>query len=189
MMKKIIIGRGIDCDVVIPDETDIVSRHHLVLNVGFWGRMTLCDTSSNGTFINDKLVKKGEIIPITRKDKVRLGDSWILDWNLVQKPYKGLRISLFVVLFVCGLSLICSGVWYFVSQKNRVVSPQEQTDVLLKDSVCNDITKETPIVKSSLKKSTIQKNKKANKKLKQEMKKEEIPEKDLEQLNDMPIIN
>ena len=32
MEKRIIIGRGTDCDITIPDETDNVSRHHLVIS-------------------------------------------------------------------------------------------------------------------------------------------------------------
>ena len=33
-MKRIIIGRGIDCDIVIPDEKDNVSRHNLLITLG-----------------------------------------------------------------------------------------------------------------------------------------------------------
>ena len=53
-MKRIVIGRGIDCDIVIPDEKDNVSRHHLVISFGLFGKMTISDTSSNGTFVNDR---------------------------------------------------------------------------------------------------------------------------------------
>lgn len=53
-MKKIIVGRGLDCDIVIPDERDNVSRHHLVISFNLLGKMTISDTSSNGTFINEK---------------------------------------------------------------------------------------------------------------------------------------
>lgn len=42
-MKRIIIGRGIDCDIVIPDEKDNVSRHHLVISFGLLGKMTISE--------------------------------------------------------------------------------------------------------------------------------------------------
>ena len=86
-MKRIIIGRGIDCDIVIPDEKDNVSRHHLVISFGLLGKMTISDTSSNGTFVNDRKLLKGASVPVTREDKVRLGSQWTLDWSLVKDPY------------------------------------------------------------------------------------------------------
>ena len=68
-MKRIIIGRGNDCDIVIPDDTDDVSRHHLVLSFNFLGKMTVSDTSSNGTYINNIRMLKGaswrQLFPLT----------------------------------------------------------------------------------------------------------------------------
>ena len=58
-MKRITVGRGNDCDIVIDDNTDKVSRHHLVISVDFMGRMTVSDTSSNGTFLNGNTMLKG----------------------------------------------------------------------------------------------------------------------------------
>ena len=99
-MKRIIIGRGIDCDIVIPDEKDNVSRHHLVISFGLLGKMTISDTSSNGTFVNDRKLLKGASVPVTREDKVRLGSQWTLDWSLVKDPYVATRrILLGVVVF------------------------------------------------------------------------------------------
>lgn len=62
-MKKITVGRGNDCDIVIPDERDNVSRHHMVISFNLLGKMTISDTSSNGTFINERRMLKGTSIP------------------------------------------------------------------------------------------------------------------------------
>lgn len=106
-MKRIIIGRGIDCDIVIPDEKDNVSRHHLVISFGLLGKMTISDTSSNGTFVNDRKLLKGASVPVTREDKVRLGSQWTLDWSLVKDPYVATRrILLGAAIFVCWYSLV-----------------------------------------------------------------------------------
>lgn len=107
-MKRIVLGRGNDCDIVIPDEHDNVSRHHAVISIDFFGRMTLSDTSSNGTFINGTRMLKGASIPVSRDDQIQLGGAWIFDWNLVDDPYRRLRyvcmaISALVLLLALGL--------------------------------------------------------------------------------------
>lgn len=129
-MKRITIGRGNDCDIVIPDETDDVSRHHLVLSFNFWGKMTVSDTSSNGTFINNNRMLKGTSVPVTPKDNLRLGSNWKFDWSLVNDPYKTIRritITVICLLFLAGVGL---GVWYYISENqsstnDTVVIPKE----------------------------------------------------------------
>ena len=97
-MKRITIGRSTDCDIVINDQTDNVSRRHAVITFDLFGRMTISDTSSNGTFINDQRMLKGASLPVTREDKVRLGKAWILDWNTISDPTKGIRRFLFTAI-------------------------------------------------------------------------------------------
>lgn len=110
-MRKIIVGRGNDCDIVIPDERDNVSRHHLVISFNLLGKMTISDTSSNGTFINEKKMLKGTSIPVTRNDKIRLGDRWDLDWSLVKDPYVTVRKYLITVVVVVVVAVVAV-VWY-----------------------------------------------------------------------------
>ena len=112
-MKKIIVGRGLDCDIVIPDERDNVSRHHLVISFNLLGKMTISDTSSNGTFINEKKMLKGTSIPVTRNDKIRLGDRWDLDWSLVKDPYAAMRRQLLaaVALLIVAVAAVTWYVW------------------------------------------------------------------------------
>lgn len=97
-MKRIVIGRANDSDIVIPDEHDNVSRHHAVISFDFLGRMTLSDTSSNGTLINGTRMLKGASVPVTRNDKIQLGGAWMFDWNLVEDPYRKVRNITYVVI-------------------------------------------------------------------------------------------
>lgn len=90
-MKRIVVGRGSDCDIIIPDEEEGVSRHHLVITFRLTGKMTLNDTSINGTFINDTRMLKGATLPVTRNDEIRLGENVTLDWALVKDPYRNTR--------------------------------------------------------------------------------------------------
>ena len=108
-MKRIVIGRATDSDIVIPDEHDNVSRHHAVISFDFFGRMTLSDTSSNGTLINGTRMLKGASVPVTRNDEIQLGGAWIFDWNLVEDPYRKARqicyiIAALFLLFAIGLT-------------------------------------------------------------------------------------
>ncbi len=119
-MKRIIIGRGNDCDIVIPDELDNVSRHHAVISIDFFGRMTLSDTSSNGTLINGTRMLKGASIPVSRDDKIQLGGAWIFDWNLVEDPYQKTRQICYVVAAAFVLFAVGLTVWgIYNSQKSE----------------------------------------------------------------------
>lgn len=162
-MKRIIIGRGIDCDIVIPDEKDNVSRHHLVISFGLFGKMTISDTSSNGTFVNDRKLLKGASVPVTREDKVRLGSQWTLDWTLVKDPYVATRRILLGVAIFCILVLIGVGAWYYYKSSqpkadDKVEIPvskeKEQDDVWTKDSTNKIAPKDDAVKMDGLKKAS-----------------------------------
>ena len=162
-MKRIIIGRGIDCDIVIPDEKDNVSRHHLVISFGLLGKMTISDTSSNGTFVNDRKLLKGASVPVTREDKVRLGSQWTLDWSLVKDPYVATRRILLGVAIFCVLVLIGGGAWYYYKSNQpkaddnveiSVSKEKEQDDVWTKDSTNKIAPKDDTVKMDGLKKAS-----------------------------------
>lgn len=99
-MKEYTIGRGNDSDIVIPDESDQVSRKHCVLRIFFWGKMLLNDNSSNGTFVNGETLEPGTWYRVSRKDTVSLGKVWDLDWDEIPSPYRIKRIILSLVLLL-----------------------------------------------------------------------------------------
>lgn len=118
-MKRITIGRGNDCDIVVPDESDNVSRHHLVITFSFLGKMTISDTSSNGTFINGNRMLKGTSLPVSRNDKVQLGNSWVLDWSTVADPYRNVRRLALVALIALVLVIGGMATRYFVHESAK----------------------------------------------------------------------
>lgn len=132
-MKRITVGRGNDCDVVILDETDNVSRHHMVITFNFFGKIKVSDTSSNGTFINGVRMLKGTSIPVTTDDRIRLGRSIELDWNLVRDPYKLVRIIVPSVLI--ALVIVCMGIagWSWYKEKTK------HPDMPVKEVISADI--------------------------------------------------
>lgn len=153
-MKKVRVGRALDCDIVIPDESDNVSRQHLVISFNLFGGMKLSDTSSNGTYINGRRMLKGTSIPVTPADEVKLGDNWILDWGQVKDPYKRIRRLIVTMLSVLALAGIGAGIFFiFFHNPNKeeelqiiVPKPTEFTyDDWNKDSTMNVAPVETSI--------------------------------------------
>lgn len=121
-MKRIVIGRANDSDIVIPDEHDNVSRHHAVISFDFFGRMTLSDTSSNGTLINGTRMLKGASVPVTRNDKIQLGGAWMFDWNLVEDPYRKVRNFTYVVIALLVLLSIGIVSWSIYNSRHNDTS-------------------------------------------------------------------
>lgn len=204
-MKRITVGRGNDCDIVIDDNTDKVSRHHLVISVDFMGRMTVSDTSSNGTFLNGNKMLKGTSMPVTRKDTIRLGDVWEFDWNTVRDPYA--RMRKFAAAAAAMLLLLCAGitVWSLINDSfdkenasEIPVAAEEDNTEWNKDST-NKYAPVESSIKTTKKKSTKKRRRKSNVKRKiskhQNIYKEkqtqelEMMKKDMSKEKDMPIVN
>lgn len=208
-MKRIIIGRANDSDIIIPDKHDNVSRHHAVITFDFFGRMTLSDTSSNGTLINGTKMLKGTSIPVTRKDKIQLGGAWIFDWDLVEDPYKSIRRNC-IILCIVLVTIAIGGIsWYVYDSYKKSESPSIEipkpstnvnTDTWNKDSTnrvapteTNIKTSDSPKRKgnSAKSKNSIQKkvtNKKADDRDLMKMKQRKEFEKN-DGNGEMPIIN
>lgn len=132
-MKRLTVGRGTDCDIVVPDEKDNVSRHHMVLSFNIIGKMTVSDTSSNGTFINGTRMLKGASVPVTREDKIRLGDSWEFDWGLVPDPYRKIRriaILISALLLFTAFGIVLYSLYDNDGKKQeRIIIPTPAPDV------------------------------------------------------------
>lgn len=206
-MKRMIVGRGVDCDIVIPDEKDNVSRHHMVITFNLLGKMKVSDTSTNGTFINGNRMLKGASIPVTPADNIRLGDNWIFDWNLVKDPYKKTRVGILIGIILLILAGIGVGVWcWHLEQQKKaereqmtLIKPATQTDdkTWNSDSTSNVAPTETSInvgnAKSATPKAAKSSKKKVNKKgTKQGAKKPDAPSKRENGSNsggDMPLVN
>lgn len=205
-MKRITVGRGNDCDIVIDDNTDKVSRHHLVISVDFMGRMTVSDTSSNGTFLNGNRMLKGTSMPVTRKDTIRLGDVWEFDWNTVRDPYARMRKC--AAAAAAMLLLLCAGitVWSLINDSYDKVNASEIPVAAEEDNTewnKDSTNKYAPVessIKTTKKKSTKKRRRKSNVKRKiskhqniykekQTQELEMIKKEDMSKEKDMPIVN
>lgn len=121
-MKVYSIGREVGCDIVINDNSDVISRRHATLNVASSGKMTIVDLSHNGTYVNGIRISPNVPVPVTRKDNVSFAHVARLDWNLI--PNTGATIIKWVALGVLAILLVIGGVWGF-----KALSTKETSDV------------------------------------------------------------
>lgn len=134
-MKKLIIGRGNDCDIVIPDDSDLVSRHHAELIFDFWGKMQIVDTSSNGTFLNGVRLAKGQPMEVRRTDNVSFAKKWEFDWETVKDPYAKQRPMTIAGISLGALALLGLlgwAIWFFGIRKSpdAVGAKADSTEVV-----------------------------------------------------------
>lgn len=106
-MKVYSIGREAGCNIVINDNTDVISRRHAILNVSSSGKMTIVDQSHNGTYVNGIRISPNVPVPVTRKDNISFAHVARLDWNLVPKSN---TIMLYAIIAVAAIIVVVGGV-------------------------------------------------------------------------------
>jgi len=151
-MKVYSIGREVGCDIVINDNTDVISRRHAILNVLPSGKMTIVDQSHNGTYVNGIKISPNVPVPVTRKDNVSFAHVARLDWNLVPKP-KG--ITQYVIFGLIAMALLVGGIVgynYLPSQETSTLSDtaQVQKSDTIPVEKKEDITPAKPTVKKKV---------------------------------------
>lgn len=109
-MKVYSIGRENTCDIVMTDNTDVISRKHAILNVYPSGKMTITDLSQNGTYVNGMRISPNSPVPVTRKDNVSFAHVSTLDWNRVPKQ---ITILQYVLIAVVAIIVVGGGIWAY----------------------------------------------------------------------------
>lgn len=108
-MKIYTIGRDTECNIVINDNTDVISRRHAILHVSSTGKMTITDFSQNGTFINGVRISSNVPVPVTRKDSVAFAQLARLEWSKIPKPT---NILLYGIIAFLSLLIIILGLLF-----------------------------------------------------------------------------
>ncbi len=132
-MKTYSIGRDLNCDIVINDSTDVISRRHALLNVTPSGKMTIIDQSSNGTYVNGIRISQNVPVPVTRKDIVSLAHVAKLDWNQVPKSNQWIKYAIAAVAALAIILGIIFGV-KSINSKDDDIQNGGQTPTELNDS-------------------------------------------------------
>jgi pSer/pThr/pTyr-binding forkhead associated (FHA) protein len=84
-MKTYRIGRNPDNDIVIKDQSQLVSRYHATLTLYDNGLITIYDQSTNGTYVNGVKIKSQYETPVSTSDRIEFAKTAQLDWNLISK--------------------------------------------------------------------------------------------------------
>lgn len=140
-MKVYSIGREVGCDIVINDNTDVISRRHAMLNVFPTGKMTIVDQSSNGTYVNGIRISPNVPFPVTRKDNISFAHVARLDWNMVPKQTTMLQYALMGLLALALVAGCIIGYNHFIAPKPQTTvaadttKTKEQTDTTSKADV------------------------------------------------------
>lgn len=127
-MKTYSIGRDLNCDIVINDSTDVISRRHALLNITPLGKMTIMDQSCNGTYVNGIRISQNVPVPVTRKDIVSLAHVAKLDWNQVPQSNQWIRYVIIGSVAVVILGVIF-GINHVKSDNNGGFKPSSKERV------------------------------------------------------------
>ena len=139
-MKVYSIGREMGCDIVINDNSDVISRRHATLNVAPSGKMTIVDLSHNGTYVNGIRIAQNVPVPVTRKDNVSFAHVARLDWNLI--PNTSATIMKWGIIGIVALLVIIGAVWGFSSLSKGDTPANEQPIPVAVDSTALNKEKE-----------------------------------------------
>lgn len=119
-MKVYSIGRDLNCNIVINDRTDVISRRHAILTVMNSGKMTITDQSSNGTYVNGIRISSNVPVPVTRKDNISFAHVARLNWDVVPKTGADyLRWVILTIIALIILAMIIFGCWRLIPQKSN----------------------------------------------------------------------
>lgn len=155
-MKVYSIGRDTECDIVINDSSDVISRRHAVISVANNGKLTITDTSFNGSYVNGIRISPNVPVPVTRKDSVTFAHVAKLDWKLIPKPVLmrwllpgGVAVGIVVVAsVVCAICFSGDKSSHAgKEEKSELVADsvnQEKADSTVKEKQDSTQTKKTP---------------------------------------------
>ena len=140
-MKKVYtIGRDPQSDIVINDNTDVVSRLHATIRIE-GSKMFLIDQSQNGTYVNGMRMSANEEIPVSREDTISFANVAELDWTLLPDPKKAQMKTIgIVVAALIAIAAIVFGVLYFTNNNKGQTTEEKPDTTITTDSttVSND---------------------------------------------------
>lgn len=110
-MKKIYtIGREEGCDIVIPDNSNVISRLHATIRFESEKRIYITDQSRNGTYVNGIKISSNVEVPVSRRDVISLAHVIDFDWSLIPKQRSRLLVIATVIVFII---IVLGGVFAF----------------------------------------------------------------------------
>jgi len=128
-MKKVYtIGRDLQSDIVIEDDSDVISRLHATIRID-GSKMYIIDQSQNGTYVNGMRMSANEEVPVSRKDIVSFANVVELDWSRLPDPRKARMKIIWIITFsILALLLVVWAILHFTSKQEPVTTEEIQTE-------------------------------------------------------------
>lgn len=104
-MKVYTIGRGEDCDVILDDESGMISRRHAILKAKGFNRYEIVDVSKNGTNVDAIRIQPNIPTKVTRNSVIVFAGVKQLDWKEIPDSMKTIRliaIALITLIAILG---------------------------------------------------------------------------------------
>lgn len=199
-MKKVYtIGRDPQSDIVINDNTDVVSRLHATIRIE-GSKMFLIDQSQNGTYVNGMRMSVNEEIPVSREDTISFANVAELDWTLLPDPKKAQMKTIgIVVATLIAIAAIVFGVLYFMDDKGKTPKEEPKTTITTDSTTVSNDKGENTVESDTIPVETVTapeeptpstpsggKKKGGNKEKKEEQPKEEKEEQPKEEKKETP---
>lgn len=139
-MKKIYtIGREEGCDIVIPDNSDVISRVHATIRIESEDKIHITDQSRNGTYVNGMKISSNIEVPVSRKDVISFAHIVDFDWSLIpkQRP-KYLKWVIIIVPFSIIVGLVSFYVLNLDKSTGTPTPVMENRTEISKDTIKQD---------------------------------------------------
>ena len=138
-MKKVYtIGRDLQSDIVIEDDSDVISRLHATIRFD-GSKMYIIDQSQNGTYVNGMRMSANEEVPVSRKDTISFANVTELDWSRLPDPSKARMKKMWIILFsLLALLLIVLAILHFTRKHEPVATEETQTEATTDFDTNND---------------------------------------------------
>lgn len=181
-MKKLILGRGEDCDVYLNDNKGLISRKHAILKIRPMGKYEITDVSKNGTFINGIRMKPHVPYNVKRKDIIVFANTSKLDWDDIPDYSKWIKVGFAGMLVMLAIAICCLICLSDSNRKSDSEAPHQAmppiecpTEEPLESSIETSAAPETSVITQSKKGETPKEYSRPRKKAedKQKMAKEE----------------
>ncbi len=99
-MRVLTIGRGEDCDIILDDPQDLISRRHALLRFYPLGKIEIVPLGRNKTYLNGLEIKNEHARKVTRNDVISFAHVKQLNWKTVPNPYARIYYIIAAVLAV-----------------------------------------------------------------------------------------
>jgi pSer/pThr/pTyr-binding forkhead associated (FHA) protein len=139
MKTLYLIGRESDCDIVLWDDSNEISRHHAQIRIDQKGKLWLMDTSLNGTYVNGERILTNTEVEVTTKDIVSFAGIETLDWKKIPVKTSKIRWLVFSLILLVLVGIFLS-ILLVLNNKEKNIDTVNMVNDTIVSELGNNIT-------------------------------------------------